>query len=126
VSPDFPDAHFQLGRLIRDSGGDPNNAIAAFRRVLNLDPERAEAHYEIGLTLERTGRKAEALPEYRIAVDMAPCHVDARRALGQAALGAGLLSLAASQFRAVIALKPDDLEAKRQFDFVIAQSKAAP
>jgi tetratricopeptide (TPR) repeat protein len=83
VSPEFADAHFQLGRLIRDSGGNPDDAIASFRRVLHLDPERAEAHYEIGVTLERSGRKTEAREEYRTAVEMAPCHVLAKEALGR-------------------------------------------
>jgi protein O-GlcNAc transferase len=75
ASPNFADAHFQLGRLIRDSRGNPDDAIASFRRALDLDPERAEAHYEIAVTLERSGRKTEALREYGIALEMAPCHV---------------------------------------------------
>jgi tetratricopeptide (TPR) repeat protein len=124
--PDFADAHLQLGQLIRQSGRDPNEAIACFRRVLSLDPERAEAHYEIGLTLERAGRKADALPEYRIAVEMAPCNVDARKALGQAAINAGQWSLAASEFRAVMAFQPRDLDARRQFDRAVAQQRAGP
>jgi Flp pilus assembly protein TadD len=76
ASPNFADAHFQLGLLIRD----PGEAIAEFRRVLSLDPERAEAHYEIGRVLERAEQKTEALREYRIAIEMAPCNEDAKRA----------------------------------------------
>jgi tetratricopeptide (TPR) repeat protein len=126
ASPDFSDAYFELGRIIRDSGGDPNSAITAFRRVLNLDPERAEAHYEIGLALERLGRKIDALSEYRIAVEMAPCNVDARRALGQAGMSVGQWSLAADQFRAVFAFQPRDMEAKRQYELAAAKQRAAP
>ncbi|MBV9038846.1 MAG: tetratricopeptide repeat protein, partial [Acidobacteriaceae bacterium] len=123
-SPDFPDAQFELGRMIRDT--DPNAAIGAFRRVLDLDPERAEAHYEIGITLEDAGHRTEALPEYQIAVEMAPCNLDARRALAKAAASAGQWSLAATQYRAVLALEPHDDAARQQFAFAVARQKAAP
>jgi superkiller protein 3 len=120
ASPGFAEAHFQLGRLIRDSGGNPDDAIASFRRVLDLDPERAEAHYEIGFTLERTGRKADALGEYRIAVEMAPCQVQAKEALGRAALEAGQWSTAAAQFRGVLAIQPKNADAKNGFERAVA------
>ena len=120
ASPNFADAHFQLGRLIRDSGGDPEDAIASFRRVLSLDPERAEAHYEIGVTLERNGRKADALEEYRIAVEMAPCHVQAKEALGRTALEAKQWSTAGAQFRGVLALQPKNADAKSGFDRAVS------
>ena len=47
ASPGFADAHFQLGRLIRDSGGNADDAIASFRRVLRLDPA-----YELAIGLQ--------------------------------------------------------------------------
>jgi len=119
ASPGFADAHFQLGRLIRDSEGNPDDAIAAFRRVLRLDPERTEAHYEIGVTLERSGRKADALEEYRIAVEMAPCQVEAKEALARAALDARQWSTAAAQFRGVLAFQPKNADAKNGFDRAI-------
>jgi tetratricopeptide (TPR) repeat protein len=120
VSSGFADAHFQLGRLIRESRGDPDEAIASFQRALSLDPERAEAHYEIGVTLERAGRKTSALDEYRIAVEMAPCHVEAREALGRAELNAGHGSAAAAQFRGVLAFQPKNADAKNGFDRAIS------
>ncbi len=125
ASPNFADAHFQLGRLIRDSGRDPEEAITSFRHVLRLDPERADAHYEIGVTLERNGRKADALEEYRIAVEMAPCHVQAKAALGRAALEAKQWSTARAQFRGVLALQPKNADAKSGFDRAVS-SEAKP
>jgi tetratricopeptide (TPR) repeat protein len=120
TSPNFADAHFQLGRLIRDSGGNPSDAIASFRHALRLDPERAEAHYEIGVILERNGRKADALTEYRIAVEMAPCHIQAKEALGRAALEARQWSTASAQFRGVLALQPRNTAAKSGFDRAVS------
>lgn len=126
ASPDFADAYLELGRVTRDSGGDANAAVTAFRRVLSLDPERAGAHYEIGLTLERARRKADALAEYQIAVEMAPCTVEARKAIGRAAIDAGQWSAAVAQFRAVLAFEPRDSEAKRLFTIAVEKEKAAP
>ena len=123
-SPGFPDAHFQLGRILRESRNDPNEAVAAFRRVLSLDPERADAHYQIGVTLERAGRQADAIAEYRIAVEMAPCHADARNALARAALAAGDWSSAQQQFRAVIALSPQNADARRSYDRAITKHQS--
>jgi len=125
VNPDFADAYFELGRVIRDSGGDSNEAIAAFRRALSLDPERADAHYEIGLAFERLGRKIDAMSEYRIAIEMAPCNVDARKALAKAAFDGGQWSLAADQFRSVVAFRPQDAEAKREYNLAIQKQQPA-
>jgi hypothetical protein len=53
---------------------------------------------------------------------MAPCNLDARSALGRAAIDAGQWSIATAQYRAVIALQPHDEQAKRQFEVAIAKA----
>jgi Tfp pilus assembly protein PilF len=121
LSPDFVDAQFALGRIIRESGGDTMEALRVFRRALNLDPERAAIHYEIGLTQERAGKMAEAFDEFRAAVEMAPCYVDAHRALGRAALEIGDLHTAASQFRTVLVWDPQQKEARRGLEQTLAE-----
>jgi tetratricopeptide (TPR) repeat protein len=86
ADPLFSDAHLRLGSALRESGADADQTLMELRRVLQLDPECAEAHYQIGLTLERARRETAALDEFRIAVDMAPCRVEFKQALGRAAL----------------------------------------
>lgn len=121
VDPAFPTAHLRLAGALRESGGDPDEAMEALRRVLRLDPECAEAHYEMGLTLERAGREAAALEEFRIAVDMAPCRVEFMQALGRQALKAGQWAVAAAQFRGVLAWRPHDNDARLAFERALAQ-----
>lgn len=121
ADPNFPEAHLRLGRALRESGKDAKDTISEFRRVLRLDPENAEAHYQIGLTLEETGQRAAALAEFRVAVDMAPCRVEQMQALGRAALNAGQWEVAAAQFRAVLAWRAHDDDARLGFEQAMKQ-----
>lgn len=120
ASPEFADAHLQLGRALVETGGDASEAVREFRRVLNLDPERAEAHYRIGLALLKSDQKT-ALEELRAAADMAPCREEIMRALGRAALDAQDWSAAIVQFRRVLAWAPEDKDARAQLDRALAQ-----
>ena len=122
ASPEFADAHLQLGRAILETGGDALEAVSEFRRVLNLDPERAEAHYQIGLALLKTDERA-ALKELRAAADMAPCREEIMRALGQTALDAQDWSTAIAQFRHLLAWAPADRDARAQLDRALAEQK---
>jgi Flp pilus assembly protein TadD len=40
--------------------GDLELAVAEFRRVLQADPEFADAHFNLAVTLERLGGRAQA------------------------------------------------------------------
>lgn len=120
ASPEFADAHLQLGRTILETGSNGSEAVREFRRVLDLDPERAEAHYLIGLALNKTDEKT-AFEELRAAADMAPCRVEIMRALGRAALDAQDWSTAVAQFRRVLAWAPADKDARAHLDRALAQ-----
>ncbi|MEP6997806.1 MAG: tetratricopeptide repeat protein, partial [Betaproteobacteria bacterium] len=60
---------------------DADAAIAAYRQVLQLQPDFARAHYLLGLLLRDRDQHAEALQQLTLAVDAAPSFVDARAAL---------------------------------------------
>jgi len=47
-------------------------AIALWRKALLLDPNDGKAHYNLAVSLTRTGHPAEALPEYRRASELTP------------------------------------------------------
>lgn len=49
-----------------------SRAEEAFRRVIELDPVDDYAHFALGRTLERQGRREEAIGYYRMAVAMNP------------------------------------------------------
>jgi Flp pilus assembly protein TadD len=39
----------------------PEEAILAYRRAIDLDPEGADAHYNLGLLLDSLGRRSDAM-----------------------------------------------------------------
>jgi Flp pilus assembly protein TadD len=49
-------------------------AEQAFREAIVVDPTFAEAHYNLALTLDRTGHKEEARKHYIEAANLAPGH----------------------------------------------------
>jgi len=62
---------YSLGaRLYRDKRID--DAIAAFRRALEIDPERAEAELSLAAALEKSGRNEEAILHFRRYLELRP------------------------------------------------------
>ncbi len=64
----------QLG-ILSASAKDYPAAIGFYRKALLADPELSEAHYRLGVALDRTGHPAEAAAEYQLHADL-----DARNA----------------------------------------------
>lgn len=86
--PTHPQAHYAMG-VIRYSVGDTGGAIEAFRRVIELKPDSADAHYQLGLLLKLTKQKREAAVEFATAA--AAGHPRAQYFIGAAyASGSGI------------------------------------
>ena len=66
-------AYLELGR--------PAEAEAAARVAIERAPNFADARFNRGRALERLGRRAEAIEEYRRALADQPDHAPARQAL---------------------------------------------
>lgn len=96
--------------------GERSEAIREFRAVLNLDPERADAHHQIGLALLDAGDKGRALDELRAATAMAPCRIEIVRDLAQAAYSAPDWATAIGQYRRVLAWDHGDKSAQAQLE----------
>jgi cytochrome c-type biogenesis protein CcmH/NrfG len=63
--------------------------MAAFRRVIELNPTRGDAHLQLGLLHETGGRLNDALDEFRQALRLAPCNVEAMRGMGRVMAATG-------------------------------------
>ena len=61
--PGYALAFFDLGNVLDDLKR-MDDAIAAYRRAIELQPGYADAHYNLALTLERHGRRRTALPHW--------------------------------------------------------------
>jgi len=57
--PRFPQAHYQLGRVL-EKEGKLEEAIAPLQRAIELDPSYPEPHYTLGRIYQRQGKREEA------------------------------------------------------------------
>jgi tetratricopeptide (TPR) repeat protein len=84
--PDDYTPYYIAGRTLINSGKDVSRAEVFFRKYLTQTPEggappAAGAHWRLGQTLEKQGKKQEAIHEFEIAVQMKPDLKEAQRDL---------------------------------------------
>ena len=91
--------------------GQDLEAATDLRRVIYLAPDNDQAHLALGRLYQRTGRLADAIDEFKVAIwcrETAP----ARVALGTAFLESGDRDAARREATRALALAPDSAEAK--------------
>lgn len=78
-----PTAHYEYGMMwyIRDH---PERAMAAWRTVLDLEPNHVEAWHSIGVLHGAAGRITKAVSAFNRTLQLAPDHADAQRHLASA------------------------------------------
>ena len=113
LSPDFPEAHYQLALAVSSSPGEAAEAEAALVQVLKLDPGHAAARYQLGRLLLARGDTASAAFQFSKALEAAPSLLDARRARARMALHSRDWDGAAAELRALLAWEPGDAKAHR-------------
>jgi tetratricopeptide (TPR) repeat protein len=58
-------------------------AIDHYEQALRLNPDLAEAHYNLGMALEQAGRKVPAMARYKLALQNQPDFPEAQRRLAR-------------------------------------------
>ena len=91
--------------------GKPDEAVACYRRALELKPDYAEAHNNLGVALKDQGKLDEAVACYRRALELKPDYAEAHNNLGTALKDQGKLDEAVACYRRALELKPDYAEA---------------
>ena len=87
--------------------------MAAYHRALEMKPDYAEAHYNLGIALSDQGKLEDAVAAYHRALELKPDYAQAHNNLGVALSDQGKLDEAISASRRALHLKPDDPEAHR-------------
>jgi tetratricopeptide (TPR) repeat protein len=87
-SPDDPDRLLDLARLLHD-GHRPDEAVALYRRALDMDPGRAEVQYDLAAVLAELRRWPEATEVLEARLAQAPDDVVALYDLGAIRANAG-------------------------------------
>ncbi len=100
--------------------GDDEGAAAAYQRAIDLEPDSAIAHYDLGLALLRMEQYAKAIEHFTRALELDPKHehkavlVGAHINHGVSLARAGNHKQAAAAYRAAIAL--DDKEPRAHYN----------
>ena len=109
-SPNTPKLHVNLAnRLARR--GQFDEAIAHYRKALEINPNVAEFHYNLGDTLANRGQVDEAIAHYRKALEIKPNYVEAHNNLGIALADRGQIDEAITHYRKALEIKPDYVNA---------------
>jgi tetratricopeptide (TPR) repeat protein len=85
---------------------DPRAAIPDLVLAVELAPDRAEAHFALGLAYFRTDDHARARPELETALEREPEHAGALEYLGRIEYAEGRMDRAIERFRAALAAEP--------------------
>ncbi len=81
--------------------------IALFSHALEVTPDNVTARLNLGLALEKAGRKPEAMEEYRRALKLDSQNVEAHTNLGNLLDDAGHPQEALGEYQAALRLDPD-------------------
>ena len=96
----------QPGQRFKDQGK-LDEAVACYHRALQLKPDYAEAHSNLGNALKDQGKLDEAIACYRRALQLKPDFASAYNNLGVVFLEQGKLDDAAACFAQALRFKPD-------------------
>ena len=87
--------------------GQKDQAINAFKRVIAIKPDYAEAHYNMGNFLRDQGKLEEAIEAYTKALSLKPDYAEAYNNMGNALKDQGKLEEAIEAYTKALSLKPD-------------------
>jgi eukaryotic-like serine/threonine-protein kinase len=110
LQPDNATSHYNVGVAYRRKG-DPESAVAAFRKAVRFNPKFAQAYRALGTTLENRESLDEAVAAYREAIRLQPREAYFHYLLGHALDARGSRAQAIAAYREAVRLNPDFAEA---------------
>ncbi len=106
--PGASQLHYNLGKVYSDLQLYPE-AIAAYRRALQINPKSIEAQCNVGGMLEHNGEYSQAIAAYRKAIGINPSHPEAHNNLGLILRQLGKFEEAMESFKRAIQAQPAGL-----------------
>ena len=88
-------------------------AVASFHKALQIKPDIAEAHYNLGGAFSDLGKHEEAVSSYRRALEIKPDYAEAHNNVGNALGDLGKHEDAIASYQRALKLKPDYAKAHR-------------
>ena len=105
------DGWYDLG-LAYAGANHHTEAIAAFRKQIDLDPNHKHANADLAMELQQTGKTDEAIAAYRKQLETTPYEKAAHKNLGLLLAQLGRDADARTELEAAAAIPPDDPETK--------------
>jgi tetratricopeptide (TPR) repeat protein len=112
-------AHYNLAALF-ETKGKYDEAIASYRQVTKIDPQRWDAHEKAALLLQKQDKIGEAVEHFRSAVKINPDATDARSNLAAGLVSQGEMIEAVQQFRKVLEVAPERNETRVKLGTILA------
>ncbi len=103
-------AELNLGEAVYKQGK-AEEAIAHFRRALQIQPNEATINGSLGVALLTTGQRDEAMARLRASLQINPNQASIHSSLGVALLEAGQAEESLAHLRTAVAIAPDDGDA---------------
>ena len=91
--------------------------------TIKLDPNFPQAYYNLANSFALKGELAQAIQNYRKAVQFKPDYPEAHYNLGVCLIKSGEKLLAVTQFREALKWRPDYQEARAQLDILDRESQ---
>src|SRR5262249_51606137 len=104
--------------------GRRGEAIAAYRKAVELNPDFAEARLNLGTMLLERGDISEAIDQLNASVQLQPGSAEAQSMRGRAYQQKHLFFKAADCFRAALARQPDDVATRVRLALALAPHDA--
>ena len=120
--PNFAIAYTNLGQALIAEGKN-GEAMAQYKKAIQLMPGLVKAHYNLGHALITEGKNEEGISHYRIAIKHKPDYLAAHYNLGHALIADGKNTEAIAQFRRVIELQPALAEGHNNLGYALLMDR---
>jgi len=92
--------------------GKPREALEQFKEALHIDPKQAQAHFHVGLALDKLKLRDEAIEHYTKAIELNPQHAPAYNNFGIILGRQGKFDQAIEYFRRALEIEPTSASAR--------------
>ena len=123
ITEEFPKHPFSwkvLAATLKQNGKISESLVAGQKSV-QLNPQDAEAHFNLGIAMQELGRLDEAEASYKKATTLKPDFIVAHSNLGVVLKELGKLDEAAASYKKAITLKPDFIVAHSNLGVVLKE-----